>query len=136
MRLLCLWSIKVKHLLALLQDKRLVSQPSPLGAGVEDSPVSIPQRPPVARLRRSSQVSLAERAHAVVRDALCLLGVGDQRLEARLQVAEVACDLDVVLLRPRRNEQVVVVLDVLQLVCDNDRSTRLAVFKRRRVRPS
>lgn len=49
------------------------------------------------------------------------------------QVREVALDFDIVLRRAVGAEEVVVVLDVLEFVCDDNRAAGLTILERGRV---
>ena len=131
--------IKIHHLATIQQQERLIPQP-PFHSRLAHSlqrirrirhlRIPIPQCSPVARLSSRRQISLAERAHVVVGDVLCGLKVLEQVVHLVREVGEVALDLDVVLLRAGRDQEVVVVLDVLQFVGDDDGATGLSVFQR------
>lgn len=130
--------IKVHHLRTIQQQERLISQPALTHRlphllrrvrRIRHRCISVPQSAPVARLSGRGEIALAKRADVVVGNALSGLGVLQEMLHLPREVRKVAFDLDVVLLRTRRDEQVVVVLNILQFVGDNNGVAGLTVFQ-------
>lgn len=98
--------------------------------------VSVKQLPPVACFGGGCQIAFAEGLDTVVGDAAGGIGIVDEWLDLVGEIAEVALDFNVVLVGPGRDEEVVVVLDVLEFVRDDDGVAGLAIFEGSRVRPS
>lgn len=135
---------ELEHFWALQQDEGLVTQTALLAravrpgvhAAVPDTAVAVEQGAPIARLRSRGQVPLPEGLNAVGGNAMRGVSVCDERLDLFSEIAKVALNFDVVLVRATGDEKVVVMLDVLKFMGDNDRLASLAVFEGCRVGPA
>jgi hypothetical protein len=75
--------------------------------------VPVEEMAPITRLRSFGQVSFAERLDAIVGNVVRDTGVPHERLQFGGQIAEVALDFDVVLVRSLGCKEIMMVLYVL-----------------------
>ncbi|KAL2811597.1 hypothetical protein BJX63DRAFT_274522 [Aspergillus granulosus] len=117
------WSIKCHHRFAALQNERLVLLSHPHDPFEQPALRLIPN----TRIPSPSHNTPCQnRAHTIIRDARCLLWVGEQRCELILAIAQVELDLVVVLGWTGQDQLGLVMMDRLQPVCDDRRAAFLA----------